>query len=99
MLRVVFRPAARFEAQDARAWYEKQAPGLGLEFTRSLDAVLSAILRFPQSFPVVEAPFRQAILRKFPYSIIYEINGDEMVVLRCFHHRRDPGIWRSATGK
>ena len=94
MPRLVFRPEARQEAREARDWYEGKAHGLGLEFTRAIDATTAAIKRFPESFPIVAGPYRQAVLRRFPYSIIYEIIDYEIVVLRCFHHRRDPDVWR-----
>ncbi len=96
MPRLVFRPEARQEAKDGRDWYANQADGLGLEFTRAIDAVIAGIQRFPESFPVVAKNYRQAVLRRFPYSIIYEITKSEIVVLRCFHHRRDPDLWRSS---
>ena len=96
MPHVVFRPTAKSEAIDARDWYDEQAPGLGLEFTRALDATLSGIQRFPESFPFIEGSFRQAVLRRFPYSVIYEFDGNEIVVLRCFHHRRDPNALRES---
>lgn len=62
MPRLVFRPEARQEAREARDWYEGKAHGLGLEFTRAIDATTAAIKRFPESFFLVAGPYRQAVL-------------------------------------
>ena len=96
MPRVVFGPEARREAHEAREWYESKAKGLGLEFARAVDAICSSIKRFPEAYPVVTRQYRQAVLRRFPYSIIYEIMDSEIIVLRCFHHRRDPAVWQGS---
>jgi plasmid stabilization system protein ParE len=91
--RVVFRPEARAEVREARDWYEAQSVGLGLEFARAVDAMLSTIRRTPALYPVVVGAARRALLRRFPYQIIYEATAEEIVVVACFHHRRDPRVW------
>jgi hypothetical protein len=30
------------------------------------------------------------LLRRFPYSLLYQVQGDTLVVLACFHRRRNP---------
>jgi plasmid stabilization system protein ParE len=42
----------------------------------------------------VEGEARRVILRRFPYGVFYEIHGDEVVVLACFHSSRDPREWQ-----
>jgi plasmid stabilization system protein ParE len=32
--------------------------------------------------------------RRFPYSVFYRVEGDQIVVLAVFHARRDPIIWQ-----
>jgi plasmid stabilization system protein ParE len=36
---------------------------------------------------------RKAVLRKFPYSIFYLVEGDAIIVLACFHGKRNPIDW------
>jgi toxin ParE1/3/4 len=93
--RFVFRQEAYAEVLEARHWYAEQAPGLELEFARAVDAALSAVARFPEGFPVVAADVRRVLLRRFPYQLLYYSQGDDVVVLACYHHRRDPQAWRS----
>jgi len=78
---------------EARAWYEERAKGLGEGFTRSIDAAAAGILRFPQAFPQVHGEVRKAVLRRFPYSLLFLIDGEDIVVLGCFHQRQDPRTW------
>lgn len=80
---------------EARAWYAEQAPGLELEFARALDAALAAAGRAPEAYPVVEGDIRRLILRRFPYQVLFYREGDDLVVLACYHHRRDPQVWQS----
>lgn len=92
-MQAVFRPEAQIELLEAQAWYEARSPGLGFEFARAIDAAVTRALRTPLTFPRIEAEFRHVAARKFPYSIIYDALGSELVVVSCFHHSRRPGSW------
>jgi toxin ParE1/3/4 len=93
--RVVFRAEARAEVREARAWYAGRAPGLGREFGRAVAAAVEEIRGNPELYPFVEEDIRRAILWRFPYQVLYYVEGEDVVVLACFHHRRDPDEWRS----
>jgi plasmid stabilization system protein ParE len=93
-LRLVFHPAARAELREAQGWYEARVPGLGLEFARAVEAALMAIQRSPAAYPVVYEEVRQAVLRRFPYSLLFIPEADSILVVACFHHRRDPRTWQ-----
>jgi plasmid stabilization system protein ParE len=43
--RLIIRPEAELDLEDAFAWYESQDPGLGSEFVRAIDACVSTIGR------------------------------------------------------
>lgn len=92
--RFVFHPAGRAELREAQEWYEARVTGLGLEFARAIEAALMAIRRTPAAFPLVYGEIRQAVLRRFPYSVLFVVEAEAIVVLACFHHRRDPRVWR-----
>jgi plasmid stabilization system protein ParE len=96
---LVFRPEAEVELLEAKAWYEARSPGLGLEFARAVDAAVSAALRMPRAHPQIEGKFRRVFIRRFPYSIIYLPTSSELVVVSCFHHRREPGSWLGKLGR
>ena len=45
MIRLEFRHQAEKEIADAAAWYEEQAPGVGVDFLKAVDAALGAIVQ------------------------------------------------------
>jgi plasmid stabilization system protein ParE len=87
------RPLARTEIQEAYEWYEERRQGLGEEFLDAVREVLEAVESAPLRFPVIRKDVRRALLRRFPYSILYLVEPEVTVVLGCFHGRRDPRRW------
>jgi toxin ParE1/3/4 len=88
--RILFRPEAEHELIEAVTWYEQRARGLGAEFLRAVEAAISLVQRYPKQNPVVLGTARRAVLRRFPYTLIYVENETEILILACFHARRDP---------
>ncbi len=89
----LFRPEARLEALEAKAWYEERSPGLGFEFVRALDVAVHSALRMPFAFHEIEGGCRRVLMRRFPHSVIYRPEPDGILVVAVFHHRRDPAVW------
>ena len=98
-MRVFFRPEARAELLEAQAWYESRATGLGLEFARVVDAALASASRNPTAFAQVAGACRRVLLRKFPFSLVFRVRGDELLVIAIFHHRRSPTKLAQRTGR
>jgi plasmid stabilization system protein ParE len=90
---IVVRPEAAREVQEAFDWYEGRSEGLGLEFLRAADASLSGVQRHPLAFPKVHREVRRVLIRKFPYALFYIVEQESIVVVACFHARRDPTDW------
>lgn len=86
--------AAQQEFDEAVDWYDQQSGGLGARFTRAVRTVLERIRERPELHAVVEADVRQAIVPKFPYSILYRIRANDIVVIAVFHSSRDPVVWQ-----
>jgi plasmid stabilization system protein ParE len=89
-MHIVIRAEAREEMRAAQAWYEERAIGLGGEFARAVDAAIARAARNPAGFPIVEGEMRRVVLRRFPYLIAYAAHAETLVVLACFHLRRNP---------
>ncbi len=92
--RILFRPEAEAELIEAAEWYETRGLGLGAEFLRALDATIANIARHPFASRVVFGEVRRALLRRFPYSVIYALPDDEILIVACIHGKRDPNQWK-----
>jgi plasmid stabilization system protein ParE len=92
---IVFRREAQAEFDEAFDWYSEQLAGLGLDFLDCVADVLERIGSMPESYQIVFEDVRRAVVRKFPYSVLYRIETDRIVVLAVFHSKRDPKSWQS----
>jgi len=90
---LVFRPAALKEVHAAAEWYEQRGPGLSAEFLRAFDVAVASVERNPDQYPAVHRKMHRALLRRFPYSLIYTFSDDEIIVLACTHWRQRPSRW------
>lgn len=53
-------------------WYEARRVGLGIEFVEAVDRALLDIAEAPGRSPIWSAPWRRAVLRRFPFVVFYE---------------------------
>lgn len=90
---LLLRPVAAAEIEEAFQWYDEQKRGLGRQFLEAVREALSAVEAAPQQFPRVRGEIRRALLRRFPYAILYIAEEDHTVVVGCFHGKRDPRRW------
>lgn len=90
---VTFTQAARAELIEAQDWYEAEASGLGPRFRAAVAAIVERMSQNPKQFPVVYKNVRRALVRKFPYSLLFLIEEDSLLVVACFHASRDPWQW------
>jgi len=85
---------AQHELDEAIAWYAGQAPGLGDAFLIETLKALKLITQFPQAWQPLSPQTRRCRLNRFPYSVIYSQDGDELLVIAIAHQHRRPGYWR-----
>lgn len=68
---------------------------LGLAFIAEFERTLDLLCMHPD-IGVEWRNFRRRFpLRRFPYSVVYYIQGDELRVIAIAHHKRRPGYWGS----
>lgn len=93
--RIVIRPDAIRELREMYLWYESQSPGVGRALLQRLREQLRRIRENPEAFPIVLRTIRRAPLKRFPYGIYYDFQGDRVLVLAVYHFKRSPGGWMS----
>nr|VFJ61616.1 MAG: ParE toxin of type II toxin-antitoxin system, parDE [Candidatus Kentron sp. DK] len=71
-------------------WYERQRRGLGFEFLDCVEMALDNIVDFPEMYPIAYSRFRGCVIRRFPFSIFYTVEGEEIIVHSVFDNRQDP---------
>ena len=93
-MRLLLRPEARMDIEEATVWYEDQRPGLGRRLADELSSLLDRIRKTPLQFPVVGEGVRRGLLNRFPYAIYFLLEQDIVTVLAVLHQRREPGAWK-----
>nr|VFJ42493.1 MAG: ParE toxin of type II toxin-antitoxin system, parDE [Candidatus Kentron sp. DK] len=71
-------------------WYEMQRRGLGSEFLDCVETALDNIADFPEMYQIAYSRFRGCVIRRFPFSIFYAVESEEIIVHCVFDNRRDP---------
>ena len=92
--KLIIRPEAESDLQEAYTWYEDQSKGLGADFILCVDAALSLIQRSPELYVQVHKNIRRALTRRFPYGIFYIAEVDKIIVLAVLHVKRNPKHWQ-----
>lgn len=88
---------AEKDIEAARAWYERQRPGLGNEFLLSVEEACNRIAWMPLMYADVYRGLRQCILRRFSYVLYYRAHSDRKTVAAVVHSSRHHRRWQSRT--
>ena len=86
--------AAEFDADDAAAFYESRELGLGAEFVEELDKTVLRILEQPYAGSPGPRNTRRFFTHRFPYSVVYRISRDEVLIVAVQHHSQNPRRWQ-----
>lgn len=92
-MQVEFIEPALIELDDAIEYYNLQTTGLGKKFLDEVLEAISLILQFPQLWSQNTENTRKAILRKFPYNLIYSILDNKLYIIAVAHQNREPEYW------
>lgn len=84
--RLDIRPAALADIEGEAAWYEERQPGLGSTFARTIRRAIRIRSR--------RLRIRWLIPQRFPYRIVYRVDGDLVTVLAVIHGARHDREWR-----
>ena len=93
MLDVEFHPEARDDYRDASVWYRGRSPRAAERFEAEVESLLGLVAANPMLFPHYDDEHRVAMLRRFPYSVVYQVQPDRIYVIAVAHSRRSP-YWR-----
>ena len=99
MTPVRYHQAAEDELLAEIGYLELPVRGLGRRFYAEVQRAEGRIRKFPKSAPEVAPNIRKFSLRKFPFSILYSVESDGLLILPVAHHRRRPRYWVDRVGR
>lgn len=92
---VKFLEPAQAELVEAIAYYDSQEQGLGSQFAEEVRRTIERILQYPEAWSPISKRTRRCRTNKFPYGIIYQIQGDVVLIVAVMHLRREPMTWKN----
>ncbi len=78
------------ELNEAALYYEERQDSLGLALLEEFESALIRISKNPESFQKKYKNFRQSLLNRFPYLVLFEIDESSVVIYRFINARRHP---------
>jgi plasmid stabilization system protein ParE len=92
--RIVFRPDASREFEQAVQKLQSENTAAAIGFLESVQRVLANLRTNPLQYQAIEGNIRRAPLRRFPYNVVYSVTELEVVIIACAHTARHPKFWR-----
>ncbi len=98
-MNVEYDPAAEHEFGQAVSYYATILPTLADRLIGEVEAVVLRIREHPQAWPPVQGVTgcRRCILGRFPFQIVYRVEGQSIRIYAFAHLSRRPGYWRERT--
>jgi toxin ParE1/3/4 len=79
---------------------ELARPTYGARLTLATQEALEMIQRFPAiGTKFRKTPCRTYLLRKFPYTVVYSVEGTVLKIWAFAHYKRKPGYWKQRLPK
>lgn len=95
MSSVRFHDAARSELAEEVLYYAEIDRRLGERLVAAVDRAVALAAEFPEMGAPYKFGTRRVFPKRFPFSVVYVRQGDEVVVLALAPFSRKPGYWRS----
>lgn len=92
-MNVRFLRPAEIEMMDAAAFYEMQVEKLGVNFLDIIEAAVAEIAGNPETWPEIENGIQRRLVRRFPYSILYAVHNNEVIIVAVMHQKQKPRYW------
>ncbi len=91
-MRVIFSSGANRDIKTILEYYSIEAGvEIAMDLFADLDSVIHRIKQWPESFASINQSFRKAVLRNFPYQVIYRLESAGSIrILAIRHHRQHP---------
>ncbi len=92
-MKVQFVSTAELELKEAMDFYESAQQGLGANFLGAVEAATRLIESHPLWWSPMSPRTRRCRISRFPFGLIYQVRGDEVLIVSVMDLRRDPKRW------
>ena len=89
-----FLRPAELEMTEASLFYDTASSGLGGGFLDEVQRVVSVLREHPDLCPSIGRGLRRVNLHRFPFSLIYSLEVDAILIIAVAHQRQRPDYWR-----
>ncbi len=93
MANIIFHPEAQDEYERALAWYQARSHRASARFEAEVQRLLGLVQLNPESFPAFDDDHRFVVLRRFSYTLVYQIHADRIFVMAVAQAGQRPGYW------
>ena len=90
MFAIFYSFSSEKEILNAAEWYNLQQDGLGERFISELEKLEYYIGLSPYFFPLKYATVRQATMKRFPYIVLFKVEGTNIFILSVFNCYQNP---------
>lgn len=97
MANILFHPEAQDEYEQALAWYQARGPRAAARFEAEVQRLLGLVQLNPESFPAYDDEHRFAVLRRYAYTLVYQVHPDRIFVVAVAQAGRRQGYWQGRT--
>lgn len=87
-MRIEYHPAIEFELAEIRDYYNDLSLNLGEDFINEFERQVLRIAELPTRWMIVRGQTRRALMRRFPYLILFRIVGDSAIRITVIKHER-----------
>lgn len=88
-----YHPESKPESREAIDWYWSRSRAAGLDFAIELKAALAQLRKAPQICPPYLHGTRRAVLKRYPFSVVFRERLHGIQVIAIAHAKRRPGYW------
>jgi plasmid stabilization system protein ParE len=97
MAEIVLLASAKADFDSAFDWYAARSESAATRFTEQVADAIERASHEPDRFSRLDTVHRQARVKRFPYRIIFQVDGERLTVVAIAHHSRRPDYWRRSS--
>ena len=93
MIKYRYLAPARGELRNAAHYYRERSRRVASSFMISAQEAIDQIAEFPESAPVIRGQVRGKVVSRFPYTLMYRVEDNVILVLAVAHQKQRPEYW------